>query len=35
VPVHVPSVVNFTPGKKRPSTTTTTDPTSIEIALPG
>jgi len=35
VPVHVPSIVNFTPGKKRPSVTTTTDPTSIEIALPG
>jgi hypothetical protein len=37
VPVHVPSVVNFTPGKKRPSqsTTTTTDSASIEIALPG
>lgn len=36
VPVHVPSVVNFTPGKKRQSlSTTTTDPTSIEIALPG
>jgi hypothetical protein len=37
VPVHVPSTVNFTPGKKRPaaSPTTTTDPASIEIALPG
>jgi hypothetical protein len=36
VPVHVPSVVNFTPGKKTPATaSTTTDPTSIEIALPG
>jgi hypothetical protein len=36
VPVHVPSNVNFTPRKKRPSqSTTTTNPTSIEIALPG
>ena len=36
VPVHVPSNVNFTPSKKRPSqSTTTTNPTSIEIALPG
>jgi hypothetical protein len=35
VPVHVPSIVNFTPGKKRPTTTTTIDPASIEIALPG
>jgi hypothetical protein len=36
VPVHVPSAINFTPGKKRPSQpTTTTDPASIEIALPG
>jgi len=36
VPVHVPSNVNFTPGKKKPaSPTTTTDPASIEIALPG
>lgn len=36
VPVHVPSTVNFIPGKKRPtaSPTTTTDPASIEIALP-
>ena len=35
VPVHVPSTVNFTPGKKKPATpTTTTDPASIEIALP-
>ena len=35
VPVHVPSNVNFTPGKKTPTTaSTTTDPTSIEIALP-
>ncbi len=35
VPVHVPSIVNFTPGKKRPTqSTTTTNPTSIEIALP-
>ena len=36
VPVHVPSVINFTPGKKKPaSPTTTTDVASIEIALPG
>ena len=36
VPVHVPSAINFTPGKKKPaSPTTTTDPASIEIALPG
>jgi hypothetical protein len=35
VPVHVPSIINFIPGKKRPSATTTTDPASIEIALPG
>ena len=36
VPVHVPSAINFTPGKKIPtSPTTTTDPASIEIALPG
>ena len=36
VPVHVPSGVNFTPGKKKPaSPTTTMDPASIEIALPG
>jgi len=36
VPVHVPSVINFTPGKKKPaSPTTTTDAASIEIALPG
>ena len=35
VPVRVPSAINFTPGKKKPaSPTTTTDPTSIEIALP-
>ena len=36
VPVHVPSAINFTPGIKIPtSPTTTTDPASIEIALPG
>ena len=36
VPVRVPSAINFTPGKKKPaSPTTTTDPASIEIALPG
>ncbi len=36
VPVRVPNAINFTPGKKRPSqSTTTTDPASIEIALPG
>ncbi len=36
VPVRVPSTINFTPGKKSPSrSTTTTDPASIEIALPG
>ncbi len=36
VPVHIPSVINFTPGKKKPaSPTTTTDAASIEIALPG
>jgi hypothetical protein len=36
VPVHVPNAVNFTPGKKTPATaSTTTDPASIEIALPG
>lgn len=37
VPVRVPHTVNFTPGKKklRPTSTTTTDPASIEIALPG
>jgi hypothetical protein len=36
VPVRAPSTINFTPGKKKPvSPTTTTDPTSIEIALPG
>lgn len=37
VPVQVPSVINFTPGKKKPGspTTTTTDAASIEIALPG
>ena len=35
-PVHVPSAINFTPGKKKPaSPPTTTDPASIEIALPG
>lgn len=35
VPVRVPSIANFTPGKMKPSSsTTTTDPTSIEIALP-
>ena len=36
VPVHVPRITNFIPGKNRPATSpTTTDPTSIEIALPG
>jgi hypothetical protein len=36
VPVQAPGIVNFTPGKKRLSqSTTTTDPASIEIALPG
>ena len=36
VPVRVPSAINFTPGKKKPaSPTTTTDPASIEVALPG
>ena len=36
VPVRVPSTINFTPGKKKPaSPTTTTDPASIEVALPG
>lgn len=36
VPVRVPNAINFTPGKKRPTqSTTTTDPASIEIALPG
>jgi len=36
VPVHVPNAVNFTPGKKTPANaSTTTDPASIEIALPG
>ena len=36
VPVRAPSAINFTPGKKSPSrSTTTTDPASIEIALPG
>jgi hypothetical protein len=36
VPVHVPSIINFTPGKKTPLVSTpTTDPASIEIALPG
>ena len=35
VPVRVTSTINFTPGKKKPSqSTTTTDPASIEIALP-
>jgi hypothetical protein len=35
VPVRAPSIANFTPGKKKPtSSTTTTDPASIEIALP-
>ncbi len=35
VPVRVPTIANFTPGKKKPSSSsTTTDPTSIEIALP-
>jgi hypothetical protein len=36
VPVHVPRITNFMPGKNRPATSpTTTDPSSIEIALPG
>ena len=36
VPVRAPSAINFTPGKKKPaSPPTTTDPASIEIALPG
>jgi len=35
VPVRVPSAINFTPGKKKPASPTTTDPASIEIALPG
>ena len=36
VPVRVPGTINFTPGKKKPpSPTTTTDPASIEVALPG
>jgi hypothetical protein len=36
VPVRAPSTVNFTPGKKKPvAPTSTTDPSSIEIALPG
>ena len=36
VPVHVPRITNFIPGKNRPATSpTTTDPASIEIALPG
>ena len=36
VPVHVPRITNFKPGKNRPATSpTTTDPASIEIALPG
>ena len=36
VPVRVPSAINFTPGKKKPvSPTTTSDPASIEVALPG
>jgi hypothetical protein len=36
VPVHVPNAVNFTPGKKTSSTSAkTTDPASIEVALPG
>jgi hypothetical protein len=36
VPVRAPSTVNFTPGKKKPvAPTTTTNPSSIEIALPG
>jgi hypothetical protein len=35
VPVRIPSTVNFTPNKKKPAlSTTTTDPASIEIALP-
>jgi hypothetical protein len=35
VPVRAPSMANFAPGKKKPtSSTTTTDPASIEIALP-
>ena len=35
VPVRAPSTVNFTPGKKKPvAPTSTTDPSSIEIALP-
>ena len=35
VPVRAPSTVNFTPGKKKPvAPTTTTNPSSIEIALP-
>ena len=35
VPVRAPSITNFIPGKKKPtSSTTTTDPASIEIALP-
>jgi hypothetical protein len=36
VPVREPSAINFTPGKKKPlSPTTTSDPASIEVALPG
>ena len=36
VPVRVPGTINFTPGKKKPpSPTTTNDPASIEVALPG
>ena len=36
VPVRAPGTINFTPGKKKPVLpTTTTDPASIEIALPG
>ncbi len=36
VPVRVPGTINFTPGKKKPaSPTTTTDSASIEVALPG
>ena len=36
VPVHVPSAINFKPGRKKPvSQSTTTDPASIEVALPG
>jgi hypothetical protein len=36
VPVRLPNAINFTPGKKRqPLSTSTTDPASIEIALPG